>query len=143
MIKYPLYFKASASSKAGICSPWLSSSGALNPIQCAIPLEFQGPGTGYSPEDLLTIAVINCFVATFKVFAEKTSLSYGTIEAEGHLEINRDSSGKVGVTKLGITIIVQNPSDIEKTKLLLNEAKKNCLMANALKIPCEFDMRTA
>lgn len=142
MIKYPLYFKAAASSNAGINTTWSSGAGELDRIDCAIPIEFQGPGSGYSPEDLLAMTVINCFIATFKVFAERSALSFDSIDAEARLEINRDSTGKVGVTKLDIDVTLHKPSDLDKAKLILAEAQKNCLMANALKASCEFKMRT-
>jgi organic hydroperoxide reductase OsmC/OhrA len=142
MIKYPLNFKAAASSKSGISNSWSSGAGELLPIECAIPTEFQGPGNGYSPEDLLCMTVINCFIATFKVFAERSSLSFDSIDAEGLLEIGRDSSGRVGVTKLILDISLRKASDAEKAQLILGEAQKNCLMANALKIAVEFKMRT-
>lgn len=142
MIKYPLFFKAAASSESGIHKSWTSGAGELLPIQCAIPVEFQGPGDGYSPEDLMAMTVINCFIATFKVFAERSGLTFDGIEAEALLEINRDTSGKVGVTNIQINVLLKKPSDSVKAEGILAEAKKNCLMANALKASCEFKMRT-
>lgn len=141
MIKYPLYFKATASANSGIVNTWSSQANDLPPIDCAIPVEFQGPGGGYSPEDLLCMTVINCFIATFKVFAEKTSLKFEAIDADANLEIGRDSTGKVKVTKLILNINLKKPADTEKAKTILNEAQKNCLMANALNIVIEFNMR--
>lgn len=141
MIKYPLYFKASASAHSGISSTWLTQAHNLAPVVCAIPIEFQGPGTGYSPEDLLCMAVINCFIATFKVFAQKSCLEFEAIDAEATLEIGRDSSGKVKVTQIKLSIELKKANDIEKAKLILNEAQKNCLMANALNVAVEFNMR--
>lgn len=143
MIKYPLYFKAAASSMPGIANVWSSGAGELSTIDCAIPAEFHGPGNGYSPEDLMVMAVINCFIATFKVFAERSGFTFGSIDAEGILEIGRDVQGKVGVTGVKVAIDVKNASNSEKALALLNETKANCLMANALKAPCEFTMRTS
>ena len=143
MIKYPLYFKAAASSSPGIGVTWNSGAGELSPIDCAIPAEFNGPGSGYSPEDLMVMAVINCFIATFNVFAERSGFAFSSIEAEGVLEIGRDPHAKVGVTGVKVLIEVKKPSSSEKALALLNETKTNCLMANALKAPCEFTMRTS
>ena len=74
MVKYPMSFKAQAHSPAGIQSPWSSKAEAMpeKPLTLAIPPEFEGPGGGFSPEDLYLLALENCFVATFKVFAEKS-----------------------------------------------------------------------
>ena len=32
---------------------------------------FEGPGKEASPEDLYLLSLLNCLIATFKVFAEK------------------------------------------------------------------------
>ena len=141
MINYPLFFQARASAAPGILKKWSSSAADLSPISCAIPKEFHGQGDGYSPEDLMAMAVINCFIATFKVFAEKSGLSFKEITLSAHLEINRNSSGTVGLTSLRVDVHLQGSSDSSKARTILEETRKNCLMANALKIQVDYQMR--
>jgi organic hydroperoxide reductase OsmC/OhrA len=143
MIKYPLYFQAVTSSASGIDRNWSSSASDLQSIECAIPQEFGGPGQGYSPEDLMIMAVINCFVATFKVFAQKSSLEFLQIQAKGILEINRTSIGTVGITSLKLDVNLQGASDTLKAKTILEETRKNCLMGNALKITVDYSLSTS
>ncbi len=80
MIKYPLFFEVSANSISGVST--LFEGNALNfpTIHCAIPTEFNGPGGGYSPEELFSLAVLSCVIATFKVFAERSKLHFETIK---------------------------------------------------------------
>jgi organic hydroperoxide reductase OsmC/OhrA len=140
MIKYPLYFSGNSASPSGISTSWSSGANGLSPIECAIPQEFNGPGGGYSPEDLMVMAVMNCYIATFKVFAEKATLNFESIEVSGTIEINRLDSGIVGVKSLKINVKLDGASDNSKAMMILEETRKNCLMANALRISCEFSM---
>lgn len=138
MNKYPLSFKATSTAASGIQNNWESQALNFPKVVCAIPKEFAGPSTGYSPEDLMIMAVINCFIATFKVFSEKAQLNFDKIESEGSIVIDRLNTGFVGVSNLNLEFIVTNPSDRSKAEVILNETKKNCLMANALKAEVQF-----
>ena len=101
---------------------------------CAIPPEFTGPGGAYSPEELLGIAAVSCLIATFKVFAEKTSLSFGEISGNAKVIVDRPPGKPVGITNMEITLKVTGASDREKALKLLEEAKKNCLVTNSLNL---------
>lgn len=142
MIKYPLFFQASSSASSGIASNWSSEASGLDAVTCSIPKEFMGPGSGYSPEDFMAMAVANCFVATFKVFAEKAHLSFIALDAVAKLEINRLPNGTVGVSSISLDITLKGASDQSKAQTLLEETRKNCLMANALKVETRFTMHT-
>ena len=142
MIKYPLTFSASASANSGIKTMWSSTAADLDPVSCTIPVAFNGLGNGYSPEDLMAMAVINCFIATFKVFAHHANLEFQKLEVNADLEINRAPSGQVGLTQLVVDVVIQGAIDLDKANLILEETRKNCLMANALKIDVKFNMRT-
>ena len=71
MIKFPMKFEAEAHATPGASTQWTAQTDLLPPIPSAIPPEFMGPGGGYSPEDLFALALLNCLIATFKVYAEK------------------------------------------------------------------------
>lgn len=141
MIKYPLFFNARSSSCSGIANNWESSASELFSIECSIPKEFMGPGSGYSPEDFMVMAVANCFIATFKVFAERAQLDFENLSVQAKLEINRLSTGQVGVSSINLDITLSGASLESKAQILLEETKKNCMMANALKVETRFNMR--
>src|SRR5438128_2705095 len=131
MLKFPLKFPAEGKAPSGIQTPWEMKSSTFPPISCAIPPEFAGPGGGYSPEELLGIAAISCLIATFKVFAEKTSLTFADISGNAVVIVDRPQGKSVGITQMEITLKVTGASNREKALQLLEEAKKNCLVTNA------------
>ena len=52
-------------------------------LTSAPPTEFGGPGDRWSPETLLTAAVADCFVLTFRAIAAATPLPWVDIKCEG------------------------------------------------------------
>ena len=133
MIKYPLFFEASSNSESGINATFEATSYDYPVITCAIPKEFNGPGGGYSPEELFSLSVLTCLIATFKVFAERSKLQYTDITASGKLTIDRSSQGMPELKKLDIKFTLSGVQDQAKAKLLLGESEKYCLVSNAVK----------
>lgn len=133
MIKYPLVFEVNAESTSGIETKIEGKAENFPPIDCAIPKEFNGPGSGYSPEDLYALAVVSCLIATFKVFAEKTQFVYSDIKGSAKLTIDRGAGGIPELKKLDITLTLTGVQDEEKAKTLFAEAEKYCLVSNAIK----------
>src|SRR5271170_2243531 len=88
MPKFPMKFDVRASASDGMSNNWSAEAGQLSPIPCAIPPEFSGPGGAYSPEDLLALAVLNCIIATFKVYCEKGKVRFAQIEGEAALIVD-------------------------------------------------------
>jgi len=133
MIKYPLFFEVSANSISGVST--LFEGNALNfpTIHCAIPTEFNGPGGGYSPEELFSLAVLSCVIATFKVFAERSKLHFETIKATAKLTIDRNPQGIPELKKLDMKFTLSGVQDQAKAKVLLAESEKYCLVSNAVK----------
>lgn len=132
-MKYPMSFEVSAQSAPGIQTAFEAKSQHLPSISCAIPPEFQGPGNGYSPEDLYTLALISCFIATFKVFAEKTQFTFEKIAAKAVLTIDRNEKGVPTLLKIDTEITLMGAGDQEKARKLLQDAEKYCLVSNAIK----------
>lgn len=138
MIQYPLSFEVSAESTSGIQSSFQAVAENLPPITCAIPQKFHGPGGGYSPEDLYALSVVTCFIASFKVFAERTKLEYNSIKGNGELIVDRDAKGKIGIQRLDMTFALNGVKDENQTKKILAEAEKFCLVSNAITIQKNF-----
>ena len=138
MIKYPLFFEVKAHSTKGINTPIEASAENFTPISCSIPKEFMGPGSGYSPEDLISLSLITCLIATFKVFAEKAKFEFGKLHAEAKLAIDRNAQGVPELKKVDVTFSLTGIQDQAKAKMLLGEAEKYCLISNALKTEKAF-----
>jgi organic hydroperoxide reductase OsmC/OhrA len=129
-----MQFKVEGTSPAGIQTHWVSKAHNLPEISCAIPQEFRGPGGGYSPEDFLGLAALNCLIATFKVYAEMSTLSFEEISGQATVVVDRPKGKPLGITQLHILLKVKHPSDKDKALQLFEESKKTCLVTNALHV---------
>ena len=127
-------FEMQASASSGVNSQWTSQTDLLPPIPTAIPPEFMGPGGGYSPEDLFALAVLNCVIATFKVYCEKGKIAFQTIAGKAHLTVDKlPLEPGFGMTQIDVTLNVTGTSDPDKAKKTLELAIKDCAVSNSIK----------
>ena len=143
MIQYPLRFKVSSNANSGIQHPWTSTFTPSNeePVisLVAIPQEFEGPGGGYSPEDFYALALVNCFVATFKVFAEKSNLIFRDLQCEGALIVDRDEKGVPWMSSFLLKGTLSGSVDHERTRRILDKTTQSCMILNSVKTIKTFE----
>jgi len=111
----------------------LGSSG-IEPLRSDGPAEFDGPGDLWSPETLLTAALVDCFVLSFRAVARASRFEWNRLDcrAEGTLErIDRVTSFTAFTVKARLE--VPSGSDIERARKLLAKAEEVCLISNSLK----------
>lgn len=134
MIKYPMSFPISVLAKSGIQQTWVASAGAIKDqqLKVAIPPEFQGPGGGFSPEDIYGLALANCFVATFKVFAEKSQLTYSEISIQAELIVDRNEKGIPWMSEVKMNVTLSQPNVREKAERLLEKTSSSCMILNSV-----------
>ena len=134
MIKFQMKFEVQASSTPGADTPWDAQTGSLPPITCAIPPEFMGPGGGYSPEDLFALSLLSCLIATYKVYCEKSNVTFEEIKSKAILTVDKvPGESGFALTQADIFLDVTGASDIEKARKLLNAAIKDCAVSNSIK----------
>lgn len=134
MVKFPLKFESEVSSPQGIATTWQAKADQLAPIQCSIPPEFMGPGGGYSPEDLFGLSLLSCLIATFKVYAEKSNITFQEIKGKVSLTVDKVPSESAFVmTQADITLDLIQPSNAEKAKQLLEAAIRDCAVSRSIK----------
>lgn len=134
MIKFPLKFEIAASAKSGIQNSWSTHTGALPPIHCAIPLEFHGPGNGYSPEDLFAASILNCLIAIFKVYCEKRQVAFSEIKGKVVLTVDRAiAENLILVTHVDVHLEIFGASDVEKARKIMDSSAKDCIISNSIK----------
>jgi organic hydroperoxide reductase OsmC/OhrA len=127
-------FEINIQSESGIQTPWTAKSRESSlPINVSIPPEFHGPGKAFSPEDLYALALGNCFVATFKVMAEKSKLTFGKIEVQGTLTPGNDDAGHMWMKDFHLNVKLHQPSDPERMQRLLTKATQVCMILNSVK----------
>lgn len=140
MMTYPMLFKVSAVSPSGIQTTWNSESEQY-PTQTvmAIPPEFNGPGGGFSPEDIYAMALTNCFVATFKVFAEKSRLQFKDIKIQSTLSVDRNEKGQPWMAKVALHIELTGVSQKENAQRLLEKTSQGCMILNSVLTEKSFE----
>ena len=145
MIHYPIQFRVSSSAPSGISSPWSSTFypkvGEPLISLVTIPPEFDGPGGGYSPEDFYALALVNCFVASFKVIAEKSKLNFKEIECEGLLTVDRDEKGSPWMSAFHFKIRLAGVGDVERGKRILEKTSLSCIVLNSVKTQKTFEWK--
>ena len=134
-------FEVESNGVSGIATTWESKAQELPSIISAIPPEFKGPGGGYSPEDLFALSVVNCVIATFKVYAEKKGLEFKEIQGKAKLTVDK-SPTDIGfeMTQLNITLDVTGSSDPDRIKTTLEAAIKDCAVSNSIKSGKTFNL---
>ena len=141
VIKFPMKFETGASSGPGIGTVWQAGDEKLPLINCAIPPEFNGPGGGYSPEDLFALSLLNCLIATFKVYAEKGGVNFQEIKGRISLILDKiPGESGFAMTQADVFFDVKGASDQEKAKKVLNQAIKDCAVSNSIKTGKTFSI---
>lgn len=146
MKNYPMHFKVNGTSNAGTHSSWQSrTQGSHNSFKSdltlAIPPEFDGPGNGFSPEDLYALALQNCFIATFKVFAEKSKLAYRKIETESVLTLDRNDKGQPWMARFHLQVTLKGVEQPENALRILDKVSKNCMILNSVQTKKIFEFK--
>lgn len=132
-MKFPMKFEVEAYGESGMKGTWSASAPHLPVIECAIPKEFMGPGGGYSPEDLFGLAILNCVIALYKVYCEKSKISFSEIRGKASVTADKKASMPTFVmTHVEMGFKIMNPSDPEKAKALLETAIKDCPVSNSI-----------
>ncbi len=132
MIKYPISFYANSQSNAGIQSLWTFESQSFE-NHCAIPPEFEGPGGALSPEDLFAQALTNCFVATFKVYAEKSKLLYSRISNKAELVVDVDENKRPMMKKCTLHVQISGCEKPDRIKVIAEKAFTSGFILNSVK----------
>lgn len=132
MIQYPIQFSTEATALCGMSTAWTVRSSNFE-MEVAIPTEFEGPGGALSPEDLFAQALTNCFLATYKVLAEKSKVSFEGISVTGELTVERDDLKRPIMKAFHFVIQLTSPSDVDRAKRLVEKALQTGFILNSVK----------
>jgi organic hydroperoxide reductase OsmC/OhrA len=132
MHPYPhVYHAAAAAGPAG--SVAVASEG-LPHLETAAPPEFDGPGGVWSPETLLTAAVADCFVLSFRALARGAHFEWTRLECRVDAVLEKMESGtQFSRFKTHARLTVPPGADFAKARHLLTKSEHVCLVANSLK----------
>jgi organic hydroperoxide reductase OsmC/OhrA len=144
MVSYPLVFEVYAEALAGVGTPWTTQQNSLAPLSIAIPPEFNGPGGHYTPEDLLTLSLLNCIIAMFKFKCEKNQILFGKIKGKAVAKLDIDqANNQLFISTIDVTLDVEGSSNIERAKELLDSSVKTCPVTNSLKTGKTFHLNVS
>jgi organic hydroperoxide reductase OsmC/OhrA len=120
---------ASATSDSDIS---LTSQG-LETIASAAPAEFGGPGNRWSPETLLTAAVADCFILSFKAIARASRFDWSQLSCDVQGTLDR-VDGQLMFTEFSVSarLVTAPGCDVSKAEKLLHKAEAACLITNSL-----------
>jgi organic hydroperoxide reductase OsmC/OhrA len=138
MTHYPLHFSSTTQTSSGKDGIWQTSSGEHH-SHVAIPPEFDGPGGALSPEDLFNHALTNCFIATFKVYAQASKLEFEKVLATSQLIVDLDENKKPVMKRLSVKVQLHGVSQPDKARLLAQKAAKSGFILNSVKTECHFE----
>jgi organic hydroperoxide reductase OsmC/OhrA len=139
MTKYPVSFFAKAQAHYGIQSQWTVESLQLK-TYCAIPREFEGPGAALSPEDLFAQSLVGCFIATFKVFAEKSKVDFKDIMAEAELIVDLNEERKPIMKTCTLHVHIIRSTRPDRVKTLADKAFSSGFILNSVKTEMKLSL---
>ena len=132
MREFPHHYAASA--VGGPDGEIRIESAKLPPLRSAPPAEFDGPGDRWSPETLLTAAVADCFVLTFRAMAKFSGLSWLTVRCRASGTLNRvERVTQFASFALHVVLRVPAATNVNQARRLLARAEQGCLISNSLK----------
>lgn len=150
MNSFPMTFSCTASAPCGIDAqgtshPRMLSCGWLKTAEdlpIAIPQQFGGPSRenkNYSPEDLYGMALANCFVATFQVFAKNSRITFEKIQVDLSFTIDQNEKKMPYIKEIFFDIGVINANDRARTERLLQKVSTNCIIIASVQAEKTFN----
>ncbi len=106
-------------------------------IPIAVPPEFQGPGGGASPEELLTSAIASCYTITFGIIAANRKIPVSSIhvEAVGQVEqAGAQFTYKSVTVRPAITLdAAATDEQMKLAEEMAHKADLYCIITNAVR----------
>ncbi len=116
------------------------SSPGLETLESAGPPEFGGPGDLWSPETLLSAAIADCFILSFRAIARASKFEWVSLRCD--VDAVLDKVEKVTqFTEIHETVVLEVPpgTDEAKAMRLLERAERICLITNSMTAATHLD----
>ena len=114
-------------------------SPSLPAFESSPPPEFGGPEGYWSPETILTAAVADCIILTFRAIARASRYEWIELscDVEGELDKIDRSLQFIGF-HINAVLGVPPGADVERGQRLLEKAEQGCLITKSLKADTDF-----
>ena len=118
-----------------------TDSGDLQNLEIVAPIEFDGPGDKWSPEELLIASVADCLILTFRAIASASKLDWIHLRCEAKGTLDRvDKITRFTEIHIKASLDINSKSDKDKAFHLLEKAEQNCLITNSLTAQIHLDI---
>ena len=126
---------------SGILSSWVNrlKDRECDDLLMNIPVEFEGPGGTYSPEDLYALSLMNCYFATFKYIAEKSKLEYDSIKGDAILNVGKGERKALWMESILISIKLIGCANKDRALMMMEKTKTQCMIINSVSTKVEFN----
>ena len=131
MHDFPHHYRTTASaSHEGTVT--LTSPG-LDALESAGPAEFGGPGDLWSPETLLSAAISDCFILSFRAVARAAKFEWISIRCDVDAVLDRVEK-VTQFTEFHQDVVLEVPAGTDEARAmrLLEKAEHVCLVTNSL-----------
>ena len=116
------------------------SSPGLETLESAGPPEFGGPGDVWSPETLLSAAIADCFILSFRAIARASKFDWISLRCDVDAVLERIEK-VTQFTEIHETVVLEVPpgTDEAKAMRLLERAERVCLITNSMTAATHLD----
>ena len=131
MQDFPHHYKTTAAARYD-SNVELTSPG-LEALESAGPPEFGGPGDLWSPETLLSAAIADCFILSFRAIARASDFEWISLRCDVDAVLEKVEK-VTQFTEIHETVVLEVPagSDEAKAMRLLERAEHVCLITNSM-----------
>ncbi len=105
-----------------------------------MPQEFEGPGGALSPEDLFAQALTNCFIATFKVYAEKSKVDFSHVEVKAELIADLNENKKPVMKKCILHAKIYGCKNADRIRTIADKAFSSGFILNSVKTEMKLEL---
>lgn len=131
MQDFPHYYQVAA--KGAAQGDVTVSSVGLPDLSTTAPPEFGGPEGSWSPESLMTAAVADCFILTFRAVARASNLEWESLNCEVKGVLDQENR-VTRFTRFEVSSVLRilDEAKRDKAERCLDKAERACLVTNSL-----------
>lgn len=132
MKELPHVYTATATHRAEDATVRLASPG-LSELVSAGPTEFDGPGDRWSPETMITAALGDCFILTFRAVAAASKLEWDEVRCDVEAVLDKvERTMRFVEFRQVVTLRLPVGPDDERVQRVLEKSERSCIVRNSL-----------